>query len=351
MDALRREARPRARVVLTQTLLDRVLANDWLATLDPAGRRLALRELLAPEERARPDALDAVARVADRIDGYGPLADVMSRPGVTDVLVNGPHEVWAEQDGNLVPEPVEWADADALREFVDRLLARAGRAVDASTPVADARLPDGSRIHVVLPPIAPRGPLVSIRRFPSNRFTLDDLASMGMLARAQADELAALVHARRTIVVSGATGSGKTTLLNALLGIVGRDERVVTIEETPELGPFSSHVVSLAARPPNVERAGAVDLHALVRASLRMRPDRIVVGEVRGREAEAALAAMATGHEGSMLTVHARSAAEAPGRLASLAGTEPEVVSRAVGAFVHLVRDDGRRRVQEISCS
>ena len=325
--------------MLTRAVLDRVLDNDWLATLDPAERRLALRDLVAPAE---------VSEVAEHIDGYGPLAEVMCRPGVTDVLVNGPREVWAEQEGSLEPVAVRWPDAGALRDFVDRLLARGGASVDASRPVADARLPDGSRIHVVLPPIAPHGPLVSIRRFPSVRFTLDDLVGEGMVTAAEAGTLRELVRVKTSIVVSGATGAGKTTLLNALLALVGDGERVITIEETPELGPLSSHVVSLVARPPNVEGSGAVDLDALVRASLRMRPDRIVVGEVRGREAAAALAAMATGHEGSMLTLHARSAAQAPERLAELAGADTPRVGRAVGAFMHLARRDGRRVLDEI---
>ena len=332
-------------------LLERVRDNDWLASLDAAERRLALRDLLSPEERARPDAATAVARVAEEIDGYGPLSDVMTRPGVTDVLVNGPHEVWVEQDGIMQRVGAGWPDAGALRDFVERLLARGGASVDATNPVADARLPDGSRIHVVLPPIAPHGPLVSIRRFPSVRFTLDDLVAERMLATGTAARLTELVRDRTSIVISGATGSGKTTLLNALLALIGAGERVVTIEETPELGPFSAHVVSLVARPPNVEGAGAVDLDALVRASLRMRPDRIVVGEVRGREAGAALAAMATGHEGSMLTLHARSAAEAPERLASLASAGVARVRRSVGAFVHVARRDGRRVVEEVDAS
>jgi pilus assembly protein CpaF len=335
--------------MLRQALFGRVLDNDWLAALDPAQRRLAVRELLAPEERAQEHAAVAIAEVADHIDGYGPLTDVMARPGVTDVLVNGPHEVWVEQDGALTDAGMAWADAEALRDFVDRMLARAGASIDPARPIADARLPDGSRIHVVLPPVAPAGPLVSIRRFPSLRFTLDDLREAGMLTRDQAGQLGELVRGRMGIAISGSTGSGKTTLLNALLALVGPQERVVTIEETPELGPFTSHVVSLVTRPANVEGKGAVDLDALVRASLRMRPDRIVVGEVRGAEASAALAAMATGHEGSMITIHARSAAEAPERLATLAGATQERVRRALGAFVHLRRSGGVRRVEEIA--
>ena len=343
--------------MLRQTLFERVLDNDWLADLDPARRRLAVRDLLTPEERAGADAVGAVTEVSDHIDGYGPLTEVMTRPGVTDVLVNGPREVWVEQDGVLRDAGVAWEDEDALRSFVDRMLARGGAGVDPAHPVADARLPDGSRVHVVLPPVAPGGPLVSIRRFPTVRFTLGHLVAGGMLSRGDADQLAGHVSARRSLAISGATGSGKTTLLNALVALVGPEERVVTIEETPELGPFATHVVSLVARPPNLEGAGAIDLDALVRASLRMRPDRIVVGEVRGREAAAALAAMATGHEGSMVTLHARSADEAPARLAALASAatpnlDPATVEarvrRAVDVFVHVGKRGGVRRVEEI---
>jgi pilus assembly protein CpaF len=343
--------------MLSRTLFERALDEERLASLDPASRRLALRELLSPDERARPGAAAAVAEVADHIDGYGPLTEVMARPGVTDVLVNGPEEVWVEEDGALVETGVRWRDRDSLGDFVDRMLARSGAAVDPARPVADARLPDGARIHVVLPPVAPGGPLVSIRRFPAVRLTLDDLVGKGMATADQAAELTALVRNRSGIVISGATGSGKTTLLNALLALVPRGERVVTVEETPELGPFQSHVVALVARPPNVEGAGAIDLDALVRSSLRMRPDRIVVGEVRGAEAAAALNAMATGHAGSMLTLHARSAREAPGRLADLAaaGTPSgraaaleDRVRRAVDAVVHVGRSDAGRRIEEI---
>lgn len=348
MDRRDRAPRARARGVLTEALYERVLDNDWLAALDPAERRLALRGLLSDEERADSEAVRALGDVADHIDAYGPLTEIMSAPGVTDVLVNGPHDVWVERDGMLTRVPVAWRDADALRDFADRLLASGGAGADASNPVADARLPDGSRIHVVLPPIAPHGPLVSIRRFPSVRFTLDDLVARQMLDAGRRRRLEELVRARASIAISGATGAGKTTLLNALLGLAAQSERIVTIEETPELGPFDAHVVSLVARPANVEGKGCVDLGALVRASLRMRPDRIVVGEVRGAEASAAIAAMSTGHEGSMLTLHARSASEAPERLASLACTHEDRVRRAVHAFVHLARVGGRRRVVAI---
>ncbi|HEX2051455.1 MAG TPA: ATPase, T2SS/T4P/T4SS family [Actinomycetota bacterium] len=339
------------------SLLDAVAAHDELAELDPARRRLALRRVLA--ERTSSDALsDAVARVADAIDGYGPLTALLDDDAVTDVLVNGPHDVWAERAGRLERASVRFDDGDELRRFVDRWLACAGARVDASRPIADARLTNGARIHVVLPPIAPHGPLVSIRRFPAHMPALDDLIAAGMLDDAAAGELASLVAARATLAITGGTGSGKTTLLNALLRSVGRSERVVTIEETPELRPSCSHVVSLVARPPNVEGRGATSLADLVVAALRMRPDRIVVGEVRGGEALAALEAMSTGHDGSMVTVHARSAHDALERIVTLAlragsgATEDGLRRRASDAFdaiVHLERRGGRRRLVEIA--
>lgn len=355
-----RATRGGSRRVLVRSLFARALDLDVLGDLDPARRRLALRGLLSEEERADPGATESLSAVADHMDGYGPLTEVMERPGVTDVLVNGPHDVWTDGAGGLERERVAWEDAASLRVFVDRALAWAGVGVDPGRPFADARLPDGSRIHVVLPPIAPRGALVSIRRFPSVGFSLEDLERRGMLTASEVALLDDLVRDRAGIVVSGATGSGKTTLLNALVDRVQDDHRVVTIEETPELGPFSGHVVSLVTRPPNVEGAGAVDAAALVRTALRMRPDRIVVGEVRGPEAVHALSAMSTGHEGSMVTVHARSAAEARERVATLAlaaapnleiGILEEQARRALRVCVHLTRDEGIRRVRAIECA
>lgn len=341
---------------MTGSLLDDVVARDELAVLDTPRRRLALRGILAP--RVPPDELsDAVARVADAIDGYGPLSPLLDDEGVTDVLVNGPHEVWVERRGRLERAHVEFDDADELRCFVDRWLARAGARVDASRPIADARLANGARLHVVLPPIAPAGPVVSIRRFPSRMPDVTDLARDGMLDDAAAVALESLVDGRATLAITGGTGSGKTTLLNALVGRTRPDERVVTIEETPELRPACAHVVSLVARPPNVEGRGTTSLADLVVATLRMRPDRIVVGEVRGGEALAALEAMSTGHEGSMVTIHARSAHDALERIVTLAlragsgATEDALRRRARAAFdavVHLERRDGKRRLVEI---
>ena len=338
-------------------LFDRLVEYDALADLDPAARRLAVRSMLT----SRGDEVDVgplVQELADRIDGFGPLSGVMREPDVTDVIVNGPHEVWVERAGRLIRTDLSFDDGDDLFRFVDRALADAGARVDTSSPIADGRLPDGSRIHVVLPPIAPEGPLVSIRRFPSRRFELDDLVARSMLDRSEAETLRSAVRERRSIAISGGTGTGKTTLLNALLMPIGDDERVVLIEETPELAPPATHSVRLVARPPNIEGRGEIGMAVLVRAALRMRPDRIVVGEVRGGEASVALDAMSTGHEGSMFTVHARGAHEVVDRMVALAlqagnGMSEESLRRAgaqaIDVIVHLDRDGGRRRVVEIA--
>jgi pilus assembly protein CpaF len=339
---------------MNRRLLELVWQHDELADLDPAARRLELRALVA-QEVAPDEVAQQVAELADAIDGYGPLSAEMKDERVTDVLVNGSSEVWVERSGVLERSAARFADDDELMSLLRRLLARSRGRADWAMPIASARLADGSRLHVVLPPIAPDGPLVSIRRAPSRPLSLDDLVARSMLSPDDAAVLRTHVRGRRTIVISGATGTGKTTLLNALLGCVEASERVVTVEETPELRPACAHRVALVARDANVEGKGSIDLQTLVRAALRMRPDRIVVGEVRGPEAAAALAAMSTGHEGSLLTVHAGSPRGALQRLVSLAlhegssGTESSLdrqVRDAVDVVVHLEREDtGRRRV------
>jgi pilus assembly protein CpaF len=338
-------------------LRDLALERDDLAELDPGARRLALRALA--RERLGADLEGAVAVVSDEIDGYGPLTDLMRDERVTDVLVNGPHEVWVERDGALVRSGAAFRDRDHLEALVERALGRAGVRIDVAQPIASGRLSDGSRMHAVLPPVSPGGPVVAIRRFPTVPLVLDDLVERHLVTSQQAVRLRELVRDRVTLLLSGATGVGKTTLLNALLAHVSPRERVVTVEETPELRPLGGHVVPLVARAANVEGKGAVGLGELVRAALRMRPDRIVVGEVRGGEALDALAAMSTGHEGSLLSIHARSADDALERLVSLAleaGSAAAEASlarrarRAVGAVVHLGRDRcGARRVEEIA--
>lgn len=338
-------------------LVEVALAHDELADLDPPARRLALRRVLA-EWLDGDDLARATGELADRIDGYGPLARLMEDDGVTDVLVNGSQEVWVERAGVLERAPQPFGSEEELSAWARRLLTQAGSRADAGRPIADARLSDGTRLHVVMPPVAPGGPLVSLRRWPARRHALDDLVGQRMLAGDQAAALRELVEARCSIAISGATGTGKTTLLNALLDFVGPGERVVTIEEIPELDPRCPHSVSLVARPPNVEGRGEVTLADLVRASLRMRPDRIVIGEVRGPEALAVLQAMSTGHEGSMVTIHARTPQDALDRLVTLALQASTLASedalerharRAVDVVVQLARDrDGTRKLRSI---
>lgn len=339
-----------------KSLHDVVLEHDEIADLDPAERRLALRSLFATVEGECYEAA-TVGEIADRIDGFGPLTRAMADERVTDILVNGPGDIYIEREGRLSRLGERFADDGDLLAFIERSLGEAGVRADASRPIADARLKDGSRLHVMLPPIAPDGPLISIRRFPSSPLSLNDLVARNMLCSDDATELTAAVRNRVTIAISGGTGSGKTTLLNALLGEVDPTERVVLVEETPELRPACPHWVSLLTRDPNIEGRGAIDLGALIRASLRMRPDRIIIGEVRGAESLAALGAMSVGHEGSMVTVHARSADQVLDRMVSLALLAESGLSEsslrgqveaAFGLVIHLEKSPrGTRRVKE----
>jgi pilus assembly protein CpaF len=341
---------------MTDPLLEAVLDHDELADLDPAERRLALRSLVAQTGHFA-DLAGPVSKLADEIDGYGPISDFMRDPHVTDVLVNGAHEVWVERAGKIARTDAEFAGDEALRDFIERWLGGAGVRIDSTHPIADTRLPDGARMHVVLPPVAPGGPLVSIRRFSHRPLGTQDLIRAGTLTSSEATFLVWCVRRRATLAISGETGAGKTTLLNALLAHVGGSERVVTIEETPELRPACAHAVSLVARGPNVEGRGYVGLPGLVRAALRMRPDRIVVGEVRGAEALTALGAMATGHRGSMVTLHAGSGRDAVERMTVLAleassgASEVSLRRRVTDALdfvIHLERRDGTRRLAEV---
>lgn len=329
-----------------------VLAHDDLADLDVAERRLRLRELLA-SERVGDLTLDDVFR---DIDGFGPLSELMADDDVTDILVNGPDEVWIERAGALTRTTTSFGSRDELAGYVDRWLGDAGARLDSAHPLADACLADGSRIHAAVPPVAPAGPFVSIRRFPRRPLDMSALVASGMLRDSDAERLRDAVCSGRSIAVSGATGTGKTTLLNALLGLVPPTERVITIEETRELRP-SGHVIALRCREANLEGAGAVPMEVLVRAALRMRPDRIVIGEVRGPEALDACMAFATGHKGSMVSVHAHSSTQAMQRLVGLAlgarsgASEGSLARQMRAAFdlvVQLERVQGARRVTAI---
>ncbi|WP_242883228.1 TadA family conjugal transfer-associated ATPase [Actinomadura litoris] len=321
-------------------------AGRVAAALRAEERLLGDREVLTLAEELRADFV-----------GAGPLEPLLRSPEITDVLVNGPQEVWIDAGGGLVRTSLRFQDEATLRRLAQRLTAAAGRRLDDASPYADARLPGGIRLHAVLPPIAPSGTCLSLRLPRRQAFTLDELVERKTIPPAGAALLAALVESRARFLVTGGTGSGKTTLLSSLLSLADPTERLVLVEDSAELRPDHPHVVRLEARPPNVEGAGEVTLNDLVRQALRMRPDRLVVGEARGPEIAAFLQALNTGHEGGCGTLHANTAADVPARLEALAcaaGLTREAVhsqlAAALDIVVHLVREPGggRRRVAEI---
>nr|WP_307417103.1 TadA family conjugal transfer-associated ATPase [Cellulomonas iranensis] len=303
---------------------------------------------------------ESVRAVADELLGAGPLQRWLDDPAVTDVLVNGPRDVWVERAGRLRRVDVDLGAPADVRALAVRLAAAAGRRLDDAAPTVDARLPDGTRLHAVLPPLTDACTTLSLRVVRPCAFTLTDLAASGTVAPPLVPLLRALVDARANLLVSGATGAGKTTLLAALLSTVPHDERVVLVEEAGELVADHPHVVRLTARAPNVDGAGGVHLADLVRQALRMRPDRIVLGECRGAEVREVLAALNTGHEGGCATLHANTAADVPARLealAALAGLDRAAVAAqaasAVDAVLHVRRvrhgtDAGRRYLAEV---
>jgi pilus assembly protein CpaF len=339
---------------LAVDLRDRLVAE---APADGAPAAERIRALVEREAGVLDaDARSALsARVAELAFGLGPLEPLLRDPAVDEVMVNGPGEVWVERAGRLERAAEAFADVDALRHAIERILAPLGRRADEAEPLCDARLPDGSRVNVVLPPLALDGPVLTIRRFRRRGLAPDDLVANGTWPAALRDVLAGAVRARLSILVSGGTGSGKTTTLNALSAFVPAGERIVTIEDTAELQLSQPHVVRLEARPPSVEGRGEITIRRLVRNALRMRPDRIVVGEVRGGEALDMLQAMATGHDGSLSTVHAGSPEEALRRLETLAlmagvGLPHPAIRDQIADAVDLVvqqarRADGRREV------
>jgi pilus assembly protein CpaF len=322
---------------------------------------VAARELVAGEAAILPEAVreELVARIVRDSVGLGPLEDLLVDPAVEEVMVNGPAVVYVERRGRLESTDVSFADEEELRNTIERILAPLGRRVDELSPMVDARLADGSRVNVVVPPLAIDGPVVSIRRFGAERPGLDELVARGTLSAARRELLAAAVAERRSILISGGTGSGKTTLLNALSGFISPAERVVTIEDAAELRLRQPHVVRLESRPAGIEGRGEVTIRDLLRNALRMRPDRIVIGEVRGAEALDLLTALNTGHEGALSTLHANSPADALARLETLAlmadvGLPHEAIAAQVRRGIDLVvqlerRGDGSRVVTEIA--
>ncbi len=300
-----------------------------------------------------------VEEIMNEIYGFGPLQPLMNDPDVSDVLVNGSQNVYIERDGLLQPTDVKFANDEHLLQLIQRLVGRAGRRIDEVSPMVDAKLPDGSRLNAVIPPLALRGPTLSIRRFKSKALLFEDMVRMGSLAPEMAEFLKAAVRARLNILISGGTGAGKTTMLNNLSRFISNSERVITIEQTAELQLQQPDVVALEMRMANVEGKGEVSQRELLRNSLRMRPDRIIVGEARGGEVLEMLQAMNTGHDGSMSTVHANDTRDALSRLEvmiALSGVElPVMVARqyiasALQILVQIARlPSGQRKVLRIS--
>ncbi len=310
--------------------------------------------LLSRTERER-----LVSEVLDETFGFGPLESLMADPTVSDILINGHNTVYVERNGVLEPAPVTFTDERHLLQIVQRIVGQAGRRVDETSPMVDSRLPDGSRINAIIPPLALDGALVSIRRFGARPILASDLVAKKSVALEMVDFLGACVRARLNVLVSGGTGSGKTTLLNALSAYIPPDERVITIEDAAELRLQQPHVGRLETRPANVEGAGEITTRDLVRNALRMRPDRIIIGECRGPEALDMLQAMNTGHDGSLTTVHANDTRDALSRLEMMVGMAGFdlpiwVIRRQIASAVHVVVQvsrtlGGARKVIKIS--
>ncbi|WP_369248894.1 CpaF family protein [Streptomyces sp. R41] len=299
-----------------------------------------------------------IRRVVDEALGLGVLEPLLADASITEIMVNGPDSIFVERAGRVEQLPLRFASSEQLMQTIERIVSTVNRRVDESNPMVDARLPTGERVNVIIPPLALTGPTLTIRRFP-RAYTLPELIGLGSLDEQMLMLLAAFVRARFNVIVSGGTGSGKTTLLNALSGLIPSHERIITIEDSAELQLQQEHVIRLESRPPNVEGKGQITIRDLVRNSLRMRPDRIIVGEVRGGETLDMLQAMSTGHDGSLATVHANSAEDALMRLQTL-GSMSEVqipfealkdqINSAVDVVVQLARHaDGSRKVTEIA--
>jgi pilus assembly protein CpaF len=316
--------------------------------------RLAAERGLSAADRDR-----LVDEITDDTLGHGPIEKLLADDSITEIMVNGPRDIWIERRGRLYQTAVRFSDEAHLRRIITKIAGQVGRRVDESSPMLDARLPDGSRVNALLPPLSLSGSLLTIRKFGRERYSLDDMVRLGTLSREAVELLQACLHAELNILVSGGTGSGKTTLLNAMSGEISNDERIVTIEDAAELRLNQRHVLRLESRPANIEGEGLVTIRDLVRNALRMRPDRIVVGEVRGAEALDMLQAMNTGHDGSLSTVHANSARDALSRVETMvlmAGYDLPVrairqqVASALDVIVQLERlSDGTRRAVAIT--
>jgi pilus assembly protein CpaF len=357
LDELRQKIHHHLIDELGPMLYDRRMSEDDLRVRVQDQLQKALQKEKAPLSAA--DRAQLIQDVSDDILGYGPIDRYLKDEDITEVMINGPHSVYVERNGKLEPVGATFVDEDHLRRIIDKIVGQIGRRIDEATPMVDARLPDGSRVNAVIHPLAIGGPFMTIRKFATDPYTIEDLISFGTMNAATARFLEACVVGRLNVIVSGGTGTGKTTTLNVLSSFIPDDERIVTIEDAKELQLHQDHVLPMEARPPNIEGRGQVTIRDLVRNSLRMRPDRIVVGEVRGGEALDMLQAMNTGHDGSITTVHSNSPRDALARIETMtlmAGFDlpiraiREQMSSALDLIVHLTRlRDGTRRITHVT--
>jgi pilus assembly protein CpaF len=368
-ERLSRQERPERSVEVRERVQDRLvevlgarLYDDAISDGDL--RRMVdgrLRELLEEEEvpLSVQEKAQVIQQIGDNILGLGPLEPFIRDPEITEIMVNGHRAVYIERAGKIHLTDAEFKNEEELRRTIDKIVARVGRRVDDASPYVDARLADGSRVNAIIPPLAVKGSTLTVRKFSADPFTFKDLVDFGTLTPELVGFFDACVRGRLNILVSGGTGAGKTTLLNVLSGFLPEDERIITIEDSAELRLQQPHVVSLEYRPPNIEGEGEVSIRDLVRNALRMRPDRIVVGEVRGGETLDMLQAMNTGHDGSISTVHANSPRDVLSRLETLAlmaGMEltvralREQIAAALDLVIHVARfQDGIRRVANVT--
>jgi pilus assembly protein CpaF len=348
-----------------QRLIDELEAEK-LESMAPDKRRQAVQDAvkaLLARESLNALVRDAVAtRVVDEVVGLGPIEPLLHDASISEVMVNAPDEVYFERDGIMYQSDVRFRDTNHVMQIVERIIAPLGRRVDESSPMVDARLADGSRVNVIIPPLAPKSPTMTIRKFLRSKLTMDDLVSVGTLSSEVGQFLGACVELRLNALVSGGTGTGKTTLLNALSAFIPDSERILTIEDPLELQLQQPHIISLEARPPNVDGRGEVTQRELLRNALRMRPDRILIGEVRGGEAFDMLNAMNTGHEGSLSTIHANSPRDGLARLENMVlmanlDLPVRAIREQISSALHIVlqiarfRDGGRRitHITEVS--
>jgi pilus assembly protein CpaF len=354
------ELKNRIHLALIEELGRQLYASELDANTIRARVQEQVRERLSRESGiSREDRERLVAELTDDILGYGPIERLLADDSVTEIMVNGPYDVWIERAGKLHRTPVQFSDESHLRRIINKIVAEVGRRIAEASPMVDARLPDGSRVNATIPPLSLSGPLLTIRKFTRDKMDLDALVDKRSITRETVDLLEKCVQARLNILISGGTGAGKTTLLNALSAAIPDSERIITIEDAAELQLHQRHVLRLESRPTNVEGEGEITIRDLVRNSLRMRPDRIVVGEVRGAEALDMLQAMNTGHEGSLSTVHANSPRDALARVETMvlmAGYDlplraiRQQIASALDLMIHLERlPDGTRRVVAIT--